>query len=152
MSTPKLTKENAQKIASNLDALASLFQEQHKILGVPPKVANEFAYRCDLLSDHVEKRAGLQRKATVDPKSNTTETKLLPESFDPAEIGEEETKPPLRNADEPYMDAFRQEEFDQLRHVQQKGEFSNAKAAAALVVKMAKLLQAKNVPLPVVGG
>jgi hypothetical protein len=38
------------------------------------------------------------------------------------------------------MDVFKQDEFDQLREVQQEGMFSNAKAAASLVAKLANRL------------
>lgn len=147
---PKFTKEAAAKMGKHLDSLASLLQDKHEVLGVGKKWAMDFAYRCDQLSDHLAKQGGLERSAQVDPTSNTTETKLLPDSFDPAEIGEVQSKPPLRNADEPYMDTFRQEWFDQLREVQQKGEFSNAKAAAQMMAKMAQLLAAHNIPLPFV--
>ena len=45
------------------------------------------------------------------------------------------------------MDVFRQDEYDQLREVQQTGMFSNAKTAALLVRKMARLLAQNQVPL-----
>jgi hypothetical protein len=47
------------------------------------------------------------------------------------------------------MDAFIQDEFDQLREVQQDGMFSNAKSASLLVQKMARLLEKNNIPFPV---
>ena len=144
----KITKESALKVTAQLDQLANLLQGKHEILGVPQKIAQDFAHRCDILSDLVEKRAGVERTANFDPASNSTETTLLPTSFDPAEIGEEQSKPPLRNSDEPYMDTFRQEWFDELRQVQQTGQFSNAKAAAMMMGKMAQLLAVHEISLP----
>lgn len=144
----KITKESALKVSNQLDGLANLFQSKHEVLGVPEKIAQDFAHRCDILSDLIEKRAGIERTAALDPASNFTETTMLSNSFDPAEIGEEQSKPPLRNSDEPYMDTFRQEWFDELRQVQQTGQFSNAKAAAAMMGKMAQILAAHEIPLP----
>jgi hypothetical protein len=148
MSTKKLTKESALKVTNQFDQMANLVQGKHESLGIPEKIAKDFAYRCDLLSDLVEKRAGLERTAQLDPTNNFTETTMLSNSFDPAEIGEEQSKPPLRNSDEPYMDTFRQEWFDELRQVQQTGQFSNAKAAAQLIGKMAQVLAAHDIPVP----
>lgn len=162
-----LTKFGALQVSHDLDRLASLYQEEAEALGVTPKIANDFAMRCDILSDHIEKRAGIQRdgegnlrdpelakyasglakKAEMDPRENYTESTLAPHDFDPAEIGEEQSGALLRNQDEPYMDVFKQDEFDQLRQVQQDGMFSNAKSAATLVKKMANLLAQHKVPV-----
>jgi len=165
----QLTKFGALQVSHDLDRLASLYQEEAETIGVTEKIANDFALRCDILSDHIEKRAGIQRdadgnlkdpqlakmaaaitkRAQMDPKENYTETTLAPNSFDPAEIGEEQSGALLRNQDEPYMDVFKQDEFDQLRQVQQDGMFSNAKSASLLVQKMARLLEKNNIPIPV---
>jgi hypothetical protein len=75
--------------------------------------------------------------------------KLESNEFDPAEIGEEQSGALLRNEDEPYMDVFKQDEFDQLREVQQDGMFSNAKAASSLIAKMANLLSKNDIKVPV---
>jgi hypothetical protein len=150
---PRISKEAAIKIGNRLDHLASLIQGNSGALGIPEHIARDFAFRCDALSDHVERQVGIDRcassrKAELDPKENFTETKLVAPQFDPAEIGESTDKPLLTNADEPYMDTFRQEWFDQLREVQQTGQFSNAKAASQLVLKMAQLLDVHGIPLP----
>lgn len=166
----QLTKQGALQVSSDLDRLATLFQSETAILGITDKIALDFAKRCDTLSDIVEKRAGVERnddntlkdpelskyasalskRAEMDPKSNFTLEDVKPGEFNPAEIGEEQAKALLRNQDEPYMDVFKQDEFDQLREVQQNGMFSNAKSAAALVAKMAKLLSDNDVKVPVV--
>lgn len=152
--TAQLSKKAALKVGAQLDYVASLVQGNYGVLGIPEKIAKDFAFRCDALSDHVEQRVGVDRmassrKAELDPKENFTETELVAPEFDPAEIGEETAKPLLVNSDEPYMDTFRQEWFDELRTVQQTGQFSNAKAAAKLVVKMAQILDAHGIPLVV---
>lgn len=165
-----LSKQGALQVTHDLDRLATLFQSEHETLGVEARLARDFAKRCDILSDHLEKKAGIERdadgsikdealakfaselskKAEMDPKENYTEEKVQGWEFDPADIGEEQADAILRNSDEPYMDVFRQDEFDQLRQVQQDGMFSNAKAASALIGKMAKLLSENNVKVPAV--
>ena len=167
---PNLSKQGALQVTRDLDRIANLFETEHTTLGVSQKVAQDFGLRCDLLSREVEKTAGIERtedgnfedpaiaklasaiekQAQMDPKQNYTEEKLLPNSFNPAEIGEEQSGALLRNQDEPYMDVFKQDEFDQLRMVQQDGMFSNAKSAALLVQKMAVLLAKNNIDIPTV--
>jgi len=163
-----LSKQGALQVTHDLDRLATLFQSEHEMLGVKASIAQDFATKCDILSDHLEKKAGIERdadsnikdpalakyasnlskKAEMDPKQNYTEEKVQGWEFDPADIGEEQADAYLRNADEPYMDVFKQDEFDQLRQVQQDGMFSNAKSASALIGKMAKLLSENNVKVP----
>lgn len=145
----KLTKEAATKVTRVLDHAASILQQHHEALGVKEKIAKDFALRCDILSDHIDKQAGIDRRAQMDPAENYTEDKLGPDDFDPAEIGEQTPAALLRNEDEPYMDTFNQQWFDQLREVQQTGQFSNAKVAAQLVKHMAKILDAYGIPLRV---
>jgi len=164
----KLSKQGALQVTRDLDRIANLFETEHTALGVSPKVAEDFGLRCDLLSREVEKTAGIERtdngqfkdpeiaklasaiekQAEMDPKQNETEEQVQGWEFNPAEIGEEQSGALLRNEDEPYMDVFKQDEFDQLRQVQQDGMFSNAKAASELVKKMAKLLEKNNIPRP----
>jgi hypothetical protein len=166
----QLTKFGALQVSHDLDRLAALYQEEAEAIGVSTKIANDFALRCDILSDHIEKRAriardaegalqdpdllryaaALTKRAEMDPKENYTVDQLGANDFNPAEIGEEQSGALLRNQDEPYMDVFKQDEFDQLRQVQQDGMFSNAKSASLLVQKMAKLLEKHSIPLPVV--
>jgi RecA-family ATPase len=168
----QLTKQGALQVTADLDRLATLFMSETETLGLPEKIAKDFALRCDILSDHVEKRAGVERtedgslkdpelakyasalskRAQMDPKKNYTMEDVKPNEFNPAEIGEEQSGALLRNQDEPYMDVFKQDEFDQLRQVQQDGMFSNAKAASALIAKMAKLLSDNKVKVPVAAG
>jgi len=167
MST-KLSKQGALQVTRDLDRIANLFESQHAVLGVSEKIANDFSMRCDLLSAQVEKTAGIERteggkfkdeetaklasaiekKAEMDPKQNYTEENVQSWEFNPAEIGEEQSGALLHNSDEPYMNMFKQDEFDQLRQVQQDGMFSNNKAASALIAKMAKLLADNKIAVP----
>ena len=75
-----LTKEAAKAITADLDRLAQLFESAHATLGVPSNVATDFAYRCDLLSDFVEKRGGLDRNDSIQKEfDNEVETSHQPE-------------------------------------------------------------------------
>ena len=155
----QLTTKGAIQISTELDRVASLFQKEHEVLGLPEKIAIDFALRCDALSDHIEKRAGVVRLKTgeLDPKHNYTETAGGDAEgtnyFPPSDIGTRTDGALLRNQDEPYMDTFEQEWYNELRTVQQTGQFSNAKAASEIgpqmLKRMATLLQQAGVKLKV---
>lgn len=164
----KLSKQGALQVVHDLERIATVFQEEHNVLGLPKKYAFDYALRTDAMADFIEKRAGIERdadgtlvdsdlakyasqlsKRAMNDQFNYTEDKIEANEFNPAEIGEVQDGALLRNQDEPYMDVFKQDEFNQLREVQQNGMFSNAKAASALVMKMAKLLSDNNIKVPV---
>ncbi len=146
----KLSHAGVKKMTADLDRVASAIQNHHVALGIPTKIAQDFAWSCDFVSDHLERRAGLRKKeADLDPKENFTESETIPNRFDAAEIGMESDGPVMQDPDEPYMDCFVQDEFDQLREVQQTGMFSNAKVAASAMQKMAEILRQRNIKLPV---
>lgn len=52
-----LTRKGARNLTETLDRVATAVQQRHALLGVPERVAQDFAYRCDLLSDAIERRA-----------------------------------------------------------------------------------------------
>jgi hypothetical protein len=108
---PQMTKKGARSVTNTLDRIATLMQNEWKTLGVPQHIAADMAYRCDLLSDTIEKRAGLDRTALseFDPKQE--------KGFDPENIGEEKSGPLEQvDKDEPYMRSeFTQQENRELR-------------------------------------
>ena len=109
----KMTKKGALQVTRDLDRIASLFQAEHAALGVPKHIAHDFALRCDMISDAVERTAGLSREALTgyDPVN------------EPKEIGEEVAGPLVDEPDEPYMSGeFTQQENRELRERQQKSE------------------------------
>jgi hypothetical protein len=111
---PKMTKKGALQVVNTLDRIASLMQEDWESLGVPQRVANDMAYRCDLMSDHIEKMAGLQPSVPN-------------QGFDPSSIAEQEASALEFDADEPYTrDNFRNTEKRQLREKQEAGELPEA--------------------------
>ena len=52
-----LTRKGARRLTSMLDQVATVVQENPSLLGVDSRIAADFAYRCDLLSDAIETRA-----------------------------------------------------------------------------------------------
>lgn len=114
---PKMTKKGAASVTGALDRIATLFQNEYETLGVPERIANDFAYRCDLLSDRVERVAGLSRRAL-------SELDVAKEpGFDPEVIGEETTGPLEGDADESFMKAeFTQQENRELRERVEDGD------------------------------
>lgn len=140
---PKLiTKKGARQVTADLDRLANLFQYNHEALKLPQSISLDLAKRLDTVASHIELVTGLDKEAAMDPPSNYTEEKIHSGEFDPAEIGEEQSAALERNPDEPYMDTFKQDEFDQLREIQQTGAFSNAKAARSLIARLTAMAEA----------
>lgn len=121
MTTKKASKAGVRRVTANLDALASLFQNHHRSLGIPSKVAMDFAYRCDLLSDSIDRR----KQAGY---------------FNPAEIGEEEPGPLTYDENNPFMEGeFTREEFRALSEKQMAGELAENAAAHVADPKLASV-------------
>lgn len=137
----KASQAGARRVTATLDSMASLFQHHAGALGIPQKVAMDFAYRCDLLSDNIDKR----RTAGY---------------FDPSEIGTEKPGPMEYDTNNPFMvGEFTREEFRNLSEKQMAGELAaNAakhvadpklasmvgKAVYASVMKLAALKKAEE--------
>ena len=123
----KASVAGARRVTANLDNLATLFQTYGGSLGIPSRVAADFAYRCDLLSDAIERHVGASKQAR----------------FNPAEIGEEVPGPlDMLDSDEPWMDGhFTQEKFNALEEKQESGELAANAAAHKADPKLAALIQ-----------
>ncbi len=120
MTIKKASKAGARRVTANLDALASLFQNHHRSLGIPQKVAMDFAYRCDLLSDSIDRR----KQAGY---------------FDPSEIGKEVPGPLMFDENNPFMEGeFTREEFRALEEKQEAGELSDGIADPKLASEVRK--------------
>ena len=156
----KLTRRGAANVTTDLDKIASLFQNRAAALGVPSKIAHDFAYRCDLLSDHIEKYATRlaaeegdesaedeeapatagKRKAAVDETGTSVEPAPGNQGFDANEIGDEKAGPLeiITPPDEPWMNThFTQEKFVALTEKQQSGELAANAAAGKADPKLA---------------
>lgn len=104
----QISKKGAMSVTKDIDRLASVVQENWADLGVSQKFAKAFAYNCDVLSDRIERKAGIARKA----------------DFDPAEIGAEKAGPLVQDADEGFMNKeFSQQEKRELREKVQSPSF-----------------------------
>lgn len=115
---PKMTKKGARSVTAMLDRMATLFQTEWKVLGIPQHIAADMAYRSDLLSDTIEKAAGLSRKALseFDPVKES--------GFDPETVGEEQSGAiETVEAAEPFMAGeFTQQENRELRERVESGD------------------------------
>ena len=105
----RMSKRGAAQVTATLDRIASLFEQEWAALGVPQRIAEEYAYRTDLLSDAIDKGAG----------------------FDPHEIGREDAGPLVDEPDEPWMAGeFTQQENRELREDQESGKLDDGVADA----------------------
>ena len=102
----KLTREGARNLTAAIDRIASSVQNHAGLLGIESKIAQDFAYRCDLISDAVETQA----------ISN------FPKYADVAEeIGEVESGPIVDGeVDSDAAGHFTQEQFHQLTDIAEK--------------------------------
>ncbi len=113
----RMTKKGALAVTADLDKLANHFHSNWAAMGVPQKIAADFAYRCDLLSDQVDKFAGIDRKAL------TGDDPVKEPGFNPEEIGQEKSGPQEQEGDEGYMSQqFSQQENRELRETQEGGD------------------------------
>ena len=113
---PNMTKKGARSVTATLDRLAELVQKEASTLGITTKHAHDFAMSCDVLSDSIEKKAGIKRALT---ELDVNKEK----GFDPEVVGEETTGPLEGDTDEPFMKAeFTQQENRELRERVQDGD------------------------------
>jgi hypothetical protein len=161
----KLTRRGAANVTTDLDKIANLFQNRAAALGVPEKIAHDFAYRCDLLADHIEKYAARiaaegdvgddaedeadetasKKKAALDETGTSIEPAPGDQGFDANEIGDEKAGPLeiITPPDEPWMSGhFTQEKYLALSQKQQSGELAANAAAGKADSKLASSLDA----------
>lgn len=72
----KLTRNDAREITASIDRIANVVQRNPDVLGIDPKIASDFAYRCDLISDAIERTAisNFPKKADYDASQIGAET------------------------------------------------------------------------------
>ena len=106
-----LTKKGARQVTADLDRIATLFQDEWHTLGIPKHIAHDFALRCDMISDAVERTAAASNGG-----------------WDPEQIGEEVGGPLVQDPDEPFMRGeFTQQEKRELRERVQSGDLGPTK-------------------------
>jgi tRNA nucleotidyltransferase/poly(A) polymerase len=117
-----LSKSGAKAVTTDLDKLAALFESEAETLGIPARIAQDFAYRCDLLSDTLDKIA-------LDGLDPVDESKEMAPAVDPEEVGKEVGGPVSGDADEKsYMDGqFTQQVNRELRERQEGGDLDAPK-------------------------
>lgn len=133
--TKKASLHGARRVTTGLDRMASVIQEHFAALGLPQKVALDFAYRCDLLSDAIQGQYGEKNAAF----------------FNPAEIAEEVPGPLINDPTQGFMNGhFKQDKFVQLGEKQESGELATHAEKheadprmASLIAKATKLATAQ---------
>lgn len=130
----RLTKQAAKKANHILDAAAADILTNAAAYGIKASIAQKFAFQCDLLADHVAKRAGVDIAKLADQrKQGLSGDDVFDEGtlgFDPEEIGEEVAGPDEQDNDEPYMDDhFTQQWNRELREKQEGGEVSDGEGS-----------------------
>lgn len=122
----KLTRQGARNLTATLDRIASAVQQNPALLGIDNKIAKDFAYRCDLISDAVE------RTAVTNYPKQADENSAIPSAggdYEVAKPGIEkeigaEVKGPIYEEDpassKDIKDHFTQADFHQLTELAEK--------------------------------
>ena len=150
-----ISKKAASVIANDLDRLATLFETECDTLGVPKKVAVDFAMRCDLLSDYLEKNASDDEDEDSDSDDDGEEKKedekKEESSDDEKEAGKKASLPEedftkdvvdsevelQTETDEPYMDGAKEQTYlHELGDLEKSDSLENAAKLAQLVLRM----------------
>lgn len=123
-----LTKKAAVNAGGVLDNAADLVTKLGNQGHIHPEIAKKFAYQCDLLSDHLARKAGVDPRQLA--KFALTGDDVFNEGVlgeDPEMIGEEKSGPLEGDADEDYMGGqFSQQERRELREKVETNELSNS--------------------------
>ncbi len=122
---PQLTKKGARNVTREMERLANVLEQDYAVLGIPEHIAADAARRLDLLSDAIERQAGL------DPQDLKMKQAMDKEAgFNAGTIGEVKSGPLEQlDSDEPYMSGeFTQQENEELRGKQESGQLSDGKA------------------------
>ena len=120
----KNTSKGARNLSVALDRIASTIQQNPALLGIDPKIAKDFAYRCDLISDAVETTAVSNYPKHAD--ENTPEKGPLYDTAKPGiahEIGAETSGPIFEEDPADDVDIsghFTQADFHQLSELAEK--------------------------------
>ena len=149
----RLTRQGARNLTAALDNIAQVVQHRAALLGLDKRTATDFAYRCDLLSDAIERTASanfpLKNAADAHGTGNDDEGMSVEHGeggFDPNLIGDEVPGPLeiIEPPSEPWMDEhFTQEKYHVLGELQQAGELGPVHLAS-LLTKAAGILLAQQ--------
>lgn len=150
----RLTRQGARNLTAALDNIAQVVQHRAAMLGLDKRTATDFAYRCDLLSDAIERTASenfpLPRQAAdAYGKGNDDEGMSVEHGeggFDPNLIGDEVPGPLeiIEPPSEPWMDGhFTQEKYHVLGELQEAGELGPVHLAS-LLTKAAGIILAQE--------
>lgn len=141
MSTKFMTRKGACAVTTDLDKLATTFETHWEAMGVPERIAHDFALRCDLLSDAIDAKL-TQIEASVDSPVDETGLSVEPdgEGFDANAIADDVGGPHEQESDESYMSGeFSQQETHELRDRQESGSLPAADPRRASLDRLAAM-------------
>lgn len=150
----RLTRQGARNLTAALDNIAQVVQHRASLLGLDKRTATDFAYRCDLLSDAIERTASAnfplpRQAADAHGKGNDDEGMSVEHGeggFDPNLIGDEVPGPLeiIEPPKEAWMDGhFTQEKYHVLGELQEAGELGPVHLAS-LLTKAAGIILAQE--------
>ena len=149
----RLTRQGARNLTAALDNIAQVVQQRAALLGLDKRTATDFAYRCDLLSDAIERTASanfpLRQAADAHGKGSDDEGMSVEHGeggFDPNLIGDEVPGPLeiIEPPSEAWMDGhFTQEKYHVLGELQEAGELGPVHLAS-LLTKAAGIILAQE--------
>jgi hypothetical protein len=145
----RLTRQGARNLTAALDNIAQVVQHRAELLGLDARTATDFAYRCDLLSDAIERTAATNFPRVAAEKGSDDEGMSVEHGeggFDPNLIGDEVPGPLeiIEPPSEPWMDGhFTQEKYHVLGELQEAGQLGPVHLAS-LLTKVAGLLLAQQ--------
>jgi len=124
----KLTRRGARNVTATLDRIATLLQQSPGVLGIDPKIAMDFAHRCDLISDAVETTASINFPVTAADEEGMS---LPNDGWDADQIADKVPGPLKHEVDESdYMSTFNEEEYHELGDLQESGSLGKAASAS----------------------
>ena len=142
MNKQLLTRRGARNLTAAIDRIATVIQNNPDVLGIDPRIAMDYAHRCDLVSDAIESTA-----VTNFPLRNADDNMSLSSDGFPADdIGEEEPGPLEQlDSDEPFMnDHFTQDDLHELGQKEEAGELPSADKFAAMLAEFESSLEVKE--------
>ena len=125
----KLTRHGTRNVTATLDNLATLFQAEAATLGIDPRIAMDFAHRCDMLSDAVESTAAIN--FPLKEAANEEGMSLSNDGWDADQIADKVPGALESDSDESYMSTFTEDEHHELGERQEGGQLENGIRAAS---------------------
>lgn len=130
MNDKLLTRRGARNLTAAIDRIATVVQNNPEVLGIDPRIALDYAHRCDLVSDAIESTA-----VTNFPLRQAEDNMSLSSDGFPADDIGKSDPGPLEDGevDKDSAGHFTQKNFHELGEKEEAGELPAADKFAALL-------------------